>query len=226
MNFRKAAPLRLEGLRRERYSWFNHWSDLASYILPRRHRWFVTTNAGTRANAMNSKIKDPTATLAARNLAAGLKTGKVSAARPWFKLRLEGQDTESSGPVSVWLAEVETRMSRVFSESNFYNSVGVLLDDLVVFGTAPMLIYEDFEDVIRCYNLAAGEYFLALDDRLVPNVLYREFTLSISQLVQWFGLENCSRNIKMLYEQTQSRPGNLSQEVVVCHGIEPNDDAV
>ena len=33
--------------------------------------------------------------------------------------------------------------------------------DIVVFGTAPVIVYEDFEDIIRLYLPCAGEYYLA-----------------------------------------------------------------
>jgi hypothetical protein len=52
-------------------------------------------------------------------------------------------------------------MRTVFAVSNFYTSLATMYEDLGTFGTAAMIIYEDFDDVIRCYNTCAGEYFLA-----------------------------------------------------------------
>jgi hypothetical protein len=69
-------------------------------------------------------------------------------------------------------------MMHVFQESNFYNAVAVMYMDLAVFGTAPMLIYEDFENVIQCYNPCAGEYYVWNDFRLKAGGLAREMTMT------------------------------------------------
>ena len=59
-------------------------------------------------------------------------------------------------------------MMLVFQESNFYNSVATVYFDLVVFGTSVMLIYEDFDNVIHCYNPCFGEYYLDNDGKFRP----------------------------------------------------------
>ena len=223
LTLRKHCGARLEGLRQDRTSWQSHWQELAQFILPRRFKWLVTPNASNKGSQINYMILDSTGTIAARNLAAGMMSGITSPTRPWFKLRMEGYDTEVSNPISQWLAEVELRMMRVFAESNFYTSVAVMYFDLVIFGTAVMLIYEDYEDVIRCYNPCAGEYFLANSDRFSVNTFYREFVLTVAQTVEWFGEERCSEPVRAAYERGGA---NLSQEVKVGHAIEPNDKRI
>ena len=53
---------------------------------------------------------------------------------------------------------------------NFYNSIGVFYYDLVIFGTATMLIYEDFDNVINCINPCLGEYYIDIDGKYRPTV--------------------------------------------------------
>jgi hypothetical protein len=108
----------------------------------------------------------------------------------------------------------------IFQESNFYNSMATVYFDLVVFGTASMLIYEDFEDVICCYNPCFGEYYVDIDGRFRPTVFYREFTMTVSACVDQFGLQNCSPAIQALYNDGGA---GLTRELVVAHAIEPND---
>jgi hypothetical protein len=162
---------------------------------------------------------DSTGTLAARNLASGIMTGVSSPTRPWFKTKIGRMDTTQVSPVSLWLAEVERMMMLVFQESNFYTSIHQMYFDLVVFGTAVMLIYEDFEDVIHCYNPCLGEYYLDVDGQLKPTVFYREFTMTISQVVDRFGRENVSDSVGRLYDEGGS---SLTRELIVAHAIEPN----
>jgi hypothetical protein len=218
---RKQVDGRLLGLRVNRYSWWTHWRELADYILPRRYKWLITPNMMARGSPINGHILDSTATLAARNLASGMMSGITSPTRPWFKLKIGRVDSTQTSPTSIWLSECERLLNLVFAESNFYNSMAVLYLDLVIFGTGVMLIYEDFDDVIRCYNPCAGEYYLAQSDKFRVNTIYREFTLTIDQVVKKFGIENCSQNIKSLYNTGEAA---LSKEVLIAHAIEPNTD--
>lgn len=218
---RKSVDGRLAGLRTDRYSFWLHWRELAEVILPRRYQWLVTPNKANRGSPINGQILDSTGTLAARNLAAGMMSGLTSPTRPWFKLNIPGvSSNETSSPVSLWLAEVESRMYRVMQESNFYNALAVMYFDLVVFGSAVVLIYEDFEDVIRCYNPSAGEYYLANSSRMNVDTIYREFVLTIAQVVQQFGLDHVSPSTKMAFEDKSG--AGRTREILIGHAIEPN----
>lgn len=213
---------RLMGLRINRYSWWTHWRELADYFLPRRYRWIITPNMMGRGSPINQHILDSTGVIAARNLAAGLVSGKSSPTRPWFKLKIGRIDSTGTNPISLWLAECERLLYLIFHESNFYNSIAIFYYDLVVFGTAALLIYEDFENVISCYNPCAGEYYVDIDGRYVPCIFYREFTLTVSAIVNEFGIENCPEEIQRMYRDPNG--ANLTREFVVAHSIEPNND--
>ncbi len=213
---------RLLGLRVNRYSWWTHWRELADYFLPRRYKWIVTPNQMGRGSPINQHILDSTGVICARNLASGLVSGKSSPTRPWFKLRVGTIDSTTTSPISLWLAECERILYLIFSESNFYNAIAQFYFDLVIFGTATMLIYEDYENVINCINPCAGEYYIDIDGKYRPTIFYREFTLTVSAVVAEFGYENCSQSVRTLYDD----PGgaNLAREIIVAHSIEPNDD--
>lgn len=210
---------RLFAMRDDRYSWWIHWRELAVYILPRRYRWLVTPNQQSRGQEINQAIIDSTGTVAARALSAGMMSGNTSPTRQWFNLRIQGFGTDENDPVNEWLSEVRTRMMRVFQESNFYNAAAVVYMDLAVFGTAPIIIYEDSENIIHCINPCAGEYYVANNDKGVVGVLYREFTMTVGALVEWFGEENVSDPILTSYKRGG---GELQQEIKVAHAIEPN----
>lgn len=213
---------RLLGLRVNRYSWWTHWRELADYFLPRRYRWIVTPNMMARGSPINQHILDSTGVIAARNLASGLVSGKSSPTRPWFKLRVGIFDSTTTSPVSLWLAECERILYLIFAESNFYNSIAQFYYDLVIFGTATQLIYEDFDNVINCFNPCAGEYYIDIDGKYRPTIFYREFTMTVSAVVDEFGLANCSESIQRLY--TAPDGAGLTRELIVAHSIEPNDD--
>jgi len=213
---------RLLGLRTNRYSWWTHWRELADFFLPRRYKWIVTPNQMGRGSPINQHILDSTGVICARNLAAGLVSGKSSPTRPWFRLRVGKIDSTQTSPVSLWLAECERLLYMIFSESNFYNCIATFYYDLVVFGTAVLLIYEDFENVINCYNPCAGEYYVDIDGNYRPCVFYREFTMTVDACVNRFGIDNVSDSTKLLY--TDNAGANRTRELIVAHAIEPNDD--
>jgi Bacteriophage head to tail connecting protein len=212
---------RLAGLRVNRYSWWVHWRELADYILPRRYRWIITVNYAARGSPINQHILDSTGTLAARNLASGLLSGVSSPTKPWFRLRVGRIDSTQTSPVSLWLAECERLLRLVFQESNFYTALAVFYFDLVVFGTAVMIIHEDFDNVITCVNPCAGEFFCESNEKMENDTLYREFVLTASQMEQKFGFENLSRAIQGLIETGGPM---LTREGIVGHAIEPNVD--
>src|SRR5215471_20723708 len=104
---RKQVDGRYSGLKTNRYSWWTHWRELADYMLPRRYKWLVTPNQMGRGSPINQHILDSTPTLAARNLAAGIMYGVSNPTAPWFRLRFGRVDSTQTGPISVWLYQVE-----------------------------------------------------------------------------------------------------------------------
>lgn len=213
---------RLLGLRTNRYSWWTHARELADFILPRRYKWLITQNQQSRGSPINQHILDSTGTLAARNLAAGMMSGISSPTRPWFKLKVGRIDSTQTSPTSLWLAECERLMYLVFAESNFYTAMAIFYFDLIVFGTAVLLIYEDYDNVINCINPCFGEYYVDIDGKYRPVIFYREFTYSITQTVDEFGLENCSQDVRQAYLLPSG--AGQTREVIIAHAIEPNTD--
>lgn len=218
---------RLSALRTWRYSWWNNnWNDLAEFILPRRSLWLTQNMGGTptpnnmsRGKPINSAIVDPTATLAARVCSAGLMSGLASPSRPWFKVIPGIKNVDIDGPARNWLDEVEDRIYTVLSGSNFYNSFAQECEDLVVFGTGPCLIYEDEKDLIRLYNPAVGEYYLSSSASLRVDGFYRQFVMTIAQIVDFFGVDNCPADIQQMWKEK----GNaLEEERIIAHSVEPN----
>jgi hypothetical protein len=175
----------------------------------------------SRGSPINQHILDSTATLAARNLASGLMSGVSSPTRPWLKLIVGRRDSTQTDPVSLWLAQVERLMMLVFQESNFYNSIHTVYFDLVIFGTGVILIYEDFDNVITCYNPCFGEYYLDNDAQYRPKIFYREFTMTVAQTVEMFGREAVSPAVGALWDEGGA---GLTRELVIAHAIEPNED--
>jgi hypothetical protein len=222
MKFRERQQSRLRQMRQVRMSWWMHWGEIAEYILPRRFRWLIQKNAWNlwnRGSQVNQRILNSTATLALRNCGSGLMAGTTSPARPWFRMTVPDADIADDVEVQQWCEEVTKRMMRVMAGSNYYAAKATQYVDLPCFGTAPMIIYEDDYDIIRCFNPCVGEYFCAVNKNNRVDTLGREFSMTVQQLVEEFGIDNVSEPIRTLYNLGGA---NLDSEREVAHLIEPN----
>jgi hypothetical protein len=204
-------------LKSERASWFAHWQELTSYILPRNGRYFRQDR--DRGYRRHNNIYDSTGTRALRVLGAGMMSGATSPARQWFRLATPDPELNSYEPVKLWLDDVTKRMQRVFQKSNTYNALHQMYEELGTFGTAATVLLPDYQSVIHHYPLTCGEYCISTDAKGRVCTLYREFEMTVSQVVKEFGLEKCSVSVQNMY-----RTGNLDQWVPVIHCIEPRAD--
>jgi hypothetical protein len=204
-------------LKSERASWFAHWQELTSYILPRNGRYFRQDR--DRGYRRHNNIYDSTGTRALRVLGAGMMSGATSPARQWFRLATPDPELNSYDPVKLWLDDVTKRMQRVFQKSNTYNALHQMYEELGTFGTAATVLLPDYQSVIHHYPLTCGEYCISTDAKGRVCTLYREFEMTVSQMVKEFGLEKCSVSVQNMY-----RTGNLDQWVPVIHAIEPRAD--
>lgn len=223
MKLREHADTLLIAMKTDRYSFWTHFREIADYLIPRRYKWLITPNQGNRGSPINQRIVDNTGTIALRILAAGMMSGITSPGRPWFKLATNNTELNDNDSVKLWLAECERRMSTIFAESNFYTSLATVYGDLGAFGTGVMIIYQDYDDVIRCYNTCAGEYFIQNDERQDVGIMAREFVLTCKQVAKMFGKENCSATVRQAVENGGAA---LTREIIIGHLIEPNDDMV
>src|SRR5690606_22003027 len=103
------------------------------------------------------------------------------------------------GAVKRWLHDVAEVMRRVFSRSNLYNCPHQVYSDRAVPGVTAFHIEEDPEDLIRGYVFPIGSYALANSDRMQVDTVYRETTLTVAQLVEKFGRENCSDHVRAAF---------------------------
>ena len=224
---RSHLETRLVSLYNWRQSWWSqNWSDLAEFILPRRSTWLTQNSGGTpspnnmnRGREINQSIIDPTATYAARVCSGGLVSGLASPSRPWFKVgpAIDRKDLDTDA--RIWLDRTEEVLYAVIAATNFYDSFAQECEDVLIFGTAPSIIYEDEADIFRCYNPCIGEYFLSNGATGRNDGLFRKFLQTTSQQVDFFGVNNCPADVQALW---QAKGSGLDTERIIAHAIEPN----
>lgn len=202
-------------LEQERTTFEPHWRELSDFIIPRGSR-FLTSEAN-RGDRRNTKIVDPTATMANRTLSSGMMSGITSPARPWFKLATPDPEMMDYGPVKLWLETVQNRMNDMFNKSNLYQSLPLIYSSLGTFATGAMAVLEDDDDVIRTMPFPVGSYYIANSPRLSVDTCFRKFAMTVRQLVREFGLNNVSSSTKSAFEN-----GTYEKWVDVVHAVYPN----
>ncbi|MEK9753375.1 MAG: portal protein [Rhodospirillaceae bacterium] len=210
-------------LKNERQSFIEHYRELSDFVSPRRGRFLMTDR--NKGDKRYGKIINSQATLALRTLTSGMMAGITSPARPWFRLATPDPDMMEYEPVKLWLNKVESIMREIFNQSNLYNALPVLYRELGLFGTGCLSQVDDFKDVARFYPYTVGSYMIAAGERGEVDTMYREFEMTVGQIVEKFGARpdrsvdwsRISPTVKSMYER-----GSVDSWVPVVHAIEPN----
>lgn len=207
----------LSQLKDERLSFEPHWRELSDFTRPRSTRF--TASEVNRGDRRNSKIIDPAAVMAARTLSSGMMSGITSPARPWFRLATPDRDLMDYGPVKLWLETVEQRMNEVFNRSNLYQSLPLMYEDLGTFATGAMAVVADPQRVIRTVPFPTGSFYIANGSDLSVDTAFREFSMTVRQVIAEFGTDAVSDTVK-----SQWNSGQYGQWVNVVHAVYPNLD--
>jgi len=214
---RQRVDNRRAALIAERTTWLTHWREISEYQQPMLGRFLVTDQ--NRGRKRHNLIYDRTALGASRTLAAGMLSGMTSPARPWFRLSLADQDLSQSGPVKAWLHQTGVLIREIFNRSNTYRALQQGYLELGLFGTWADVILPDFDSVVHHYPMTIGEYALGHDAKGQINSFVREFKMTVGQLVEQFGRENCSTSVQNMYDRHQ-----VDTWIPVCHLVEPRND--
>lgn len=215
----------LRQLTEERTRWDGHWRDLCEHVLPHRGRFLDQGRGRDDGGPRMDAVVDSTACRARRILASGLQSGLTSPSRPWFKLGLADPDLERRHEVKAWLAEVESRMREALAQSNFYNAVHALYEELSAFGTGVLHAEAGSAPgapgpVLRFQTLTVGEYYLGVNMDGDIDTLYRRFTMPVRAMEQRFGREALSeaasriladsphRHLEVVHLVRTRRPGS------------------
>lgn len=207
---------RWQALKNERQGWDSQWRDLSRYILPYNGR-FISSERN-RGGVKFNTIYDSTATRAADTLAAGMMAGMTSPARPWFRLATANPELNESHAVKLWLTDVTRMLLDMFQRTNTYNALHTMYLELGVFGTAASFVMPDYNQVVRHQPLTCGEYAISTNFRGEVVALYREFDLTVDQMVGEFGYDKCSATVRNLYDSH-----DVDKWFTVIHVVERNE---
>lgn len=223
---RRQYLTRWAALETERSSWIEHWRELSEYFMPRTGRFLLTNR--NRGGKRHNRIYDSTGTRALRVLAAGMMSGMSSPARPWFRLRTRDDELMGSQAVKLWVQQVSALMRSVFNHSNTYRALHSIYTEEALYGTAASFVMPDFDHVLWHHVMTAGQYAISTDGHNEVSTVYREFDMTVSQIVSEFvaqsdGSMDWSR-VSTLIKNRYDRGVGLDSWVPVLHIVEPRTD--
>jgi hypothetical protein len=214
-NFLKDLRTRYTQMQNEMNLYLPIWRDIRDYIAPRTARFQGELSNNQTRQDLNIINTNPR--FAFRTLASGMQSGITSPLRDWFRLGTADPELQKVGPVKEWLYEVERRMREVMAKSNLYDRLKSNYGILGAYGTSCLYIDEDPEDVIRAHDFLMGSFMLATNAAGHVDTMARTFEMTVKQLIEKFGYENCPSKV-----QTAKDQGQLDQKFQVTHMTQPN----
>ena len=197
----------------DRSSYVETWTELARYFSPRRPRFLASdVNKGWRRN---QQIIDDTGGMCKDVLVAGMLSGICSPARLWFLLTDQETEAQDDQAGKAWYYEVTQRLASVLYRSNFYEEMPLLFEDGAVFATGLIWMAESEKEVANFKSLPIGSYSIHHDPEGHINKFYREFSMTVTQLLDEFGHRDANGEI--------DNWDNFSQAVRSAHDAKTQD---
>lgn len=209
---------RLKKLEAERQPYMNQWQNISRYLRPANGRFLSPKEQNQEAQEWND-IYDNTPLKASDVLAKGLMSGMTDPSQQWFFLTTGTPELDESVEVKRWLSDVSQILYMAFARTNTYQSLHHGWMEAGLFGVLAILIEEDDYAGFRCTPLTVGEYCIACNHKGVPDTLYREFAMTVRQLVDEFDYENLPYSIQNQYDNNK-----LDETWIVVQAIEPRKD--
>lgn len=212
---------RFKKIKGERQNWDDHWRDLADYIIPKKSDIYIAPHDRTRGEKKNNPFKlfDSTAINANNKLAASLHSMLTSPTVQWFELATGDFSIDRNDEARLWLQEATRIMHNVLNATNFQTEIHEVYQDLGCFGTSVLQIESDEERILRFKSRPIYECYIEEDAYGKVATLYRDFKIPIKDVVELFGEDSLSTDMKKIYEKDPSK------KVYILHAVMPHKDA-
>ena len=206
---------RLGHLKNQRSTWEKHWQDLADFVVPRKAD---ITKKRSQGEKRIERSFDSTAMHSAELLSASLHGMLTNPSTAWFSLRFTNRELDGNDEANEWLQSAEKVLYRAFARSNFQEQIHELYHDLVVFGTAVMMVEEDDDFMLRFSTRHISECYLSENEHGRVDTVYREFKMPARSAINRFGKNNVPQ--KMLKKAEESP----FEFVTICHAVFKRDE--
>jgi|TARA_R110000787_G_scaffold205860_1_gene316130 hypothetical protein len=208
-------------LKAQRGTWETHWQDLTNFVLPNSADFNLQRSKGDKRSTL---IYDSTGVHSNEMLAAGLHGMLTNPASDWFSLRLKEpqQGMEDQAEVKDWLEDTAGAILSELSAPDvaFPSHIHEYYLSLCSIGTACMFIGEPAQrEGISFRAIHIDEIYIAESADGIIDTVFRQFKMTVRQIVQKFGEDSLSPRIKRMYEKK-----DYDKEVELLHCVYPRED--
>lgn len=203
---------KFEKLKGDRTNWDTYWEELAKFILPRKDEVYGMVVAGEKKG---HNLYDSTSIHANELLASALHSMLTNPSSVWFGLSTGDKTLDNIKEVRQYLQDAVLKMIQVLNKSNFQTEIHETYLDLGSVGTTSLRIEEDEDSVIRFFASSIYEVYIEENSKGIVDTVYREYTYTLRQIVQEFGEEKLTIELKQQYEK------DATVKYKVVHAIEP-----
>ena len=206
-----------KSLVKERDPYLHQWIEISKFLRPANGK-FLNPTTQNEAKPRWNNIYDNTALRASDILAKGLMSGMTDPSQQWFFLTTGSPDLDESVQVRRWLSDVSQILYMTYAKTNLYQALHHAWLEAGLFGILAIIIEEDEEKGFNCIPLTAGEYCISCDSKGTPDTIYREFSLSLRQIVQKLGEDALPYSLYQTYKD-----GQKDKLYTIIHAIEPRE---
>ena len=190
--------------------------ELSDYFSPRTCR-FLTSDVYKPVRKAKKILNSVTLT-AVRNFASGMQSGATSATSRWFRLQMQDKDFNQVYEVRKWCYKQEELTRQLLATSNFYQLMMGIYKDLGVYSFGCLAMQTESNGSLVFTRLPIGSYRYSKNSKGIVDTLCRTYCESVKNLVDTYGYENCSKNVKDAFDN------NVDALVEICFFVEPNKE--
>lgn len=200
----------------DRGTWEAHWQEICDLVFP-NHASFIGLDAKGTKRAF--RAFDSTAVHASEMLAAGLHGRLTNPATRWFELRYQDKELRDNRNAQIWLTRVQEIMYEEMQNAKtaFTSHMNEMYLEYTTFGNGALFISENNErDGVLYQAVSLSHSYFALNGDGRIDTLYRYMSFSIAQIVNKFGLNNVSQEVRKKYKEKK-----YDERLHVIHAVEP-----
>ena len=171
---------------RNRATYEGGWRELAEHIFP-QHGFQISP--GQR---LGNRIYDGTPIWAVQILVIALHSTATPPSILWFEIEAANEKLMERFDVRQWLYKAARDMFKVMTSSNFHSAVHECYLDLCLFGNNCLYAEPDDNMLVSYSARPMSEVAWMHNSRNQPDILCREFKMSLRQMAEMFGEEGLS----------------------------------
>ncbi len=211
---------RFEGLQGQRGTWETHWQQIADLLHPFDDN-FVDKDY-TEGTEKMTYIFDSTPIHANQLLSAGLFSMLTNPAQKWFELEMVDHMLSRVREVGIWLKTISTIMYYEINRppAHFNTAMHELYMEYGAFGNGILFVTEGKDRRgLRFQALPLSQTYLAEGSLGLMDAFFRDYSRTVRQLIQRFGIEAMDEAVQKKYEEKK-----VDDKVKCCHAVMPVTD--